>query len=251
MSGPLANKVAVVTGGSRGIGKAIALTLARDGATVVVNYNSSAGAAEDIVKQIGADRAVAVQADVSDLAASRSLIDQTVKKYGKIDILVLNAALLAQNGSLEKTTEEQFDKLYAANVKAPYFMLQHALPHIPQPGGRVLLFSTSLAAWSGISANYLLYVSTKGAIEQMTRVLAKDLGKRGITVNCIAPGPTATDGFYEGKTDQIVKMVESASPLDRLGKPEEIADMVAIVSRPESGLLNGQIIRINGGMTVG
>lgn len=250
MSGPLAGKIALVTGASRGIGRAIALALARDGASVVVNYVSSAGPAEEVVKQIGSDRAVAIQADMSSLKAGKSLIEQTVQKYGRIDILVLNAAQLAQNGSLEDTTEELFDKLYATNVKAPFFMIKEALPHIPK-GGRVLLFSTSLTNSSSLTPNYLLYVSTKGAIEQMTRVLAKDLGPRGITINCLNPGPTATDGFYDGKTDDIVKHVTSLIPIGRLGKPEEIADMVAMVAKPESGLLNGQVIRINGGFTVG
>ncbi|KAF2152624.1 putative short chain type dehydrogenase [Myriangium duriaei CBS 260.36] len=249
MSAPLAGKVALVTGASRGIGKAIALKLAQDGANVVINYVSSAGPAEDLVKQIGSDRAIAIQADMTSVAAGKSLLEQTVSKWGRIDILVLNAALLAQNGTLENTTEDQFDKLYACNVKAPYFMIQAALPHIPK-GGRVVLFSTSLTASSNITPNYLLYVSTKGAIEQMTRVLAKDLGKRGITVNCISPGPTATDGFYEGKNDQIVKMIESSIPFGRLGQVEEIADMVSVIVRPEGRWVNGQNIRVNGGMTV-
>ncbi|GAM85547.1 hypothetical protein ANO11243_035540 [Dothideomycetidae sp. 11243] len=250
MSGPLAGKIAIVTGASKGIGKATALALGKDGATVVVNYNSSAGPAEEVVKQIGSDRAIAIQADVSKLDAAKSLIDQTVKKYGKVDLLILNAAVLAQNGSLENTTEEMFDRLYGTNVRSPFFTIKHALQHIPK-GGRVLFFSTSLTTFSPITPNYLLYVSTKGAIEQMTRVLAKDLAKRGITVNCVSPGPTATDGFYEGKTDEIVKAVTNNLPLGRLGEPEEVANMVSMLCRPESSLFTGQIVRVNGGMTVG
>lgn len=250
MSGPLAGKVAVVTGASRGIGKAVALALGRDGATVVVNYMSSAGPAEEVVKEIGSDRATAIQADVSQVKASTGLIEKVVAKYGRVDILVLNAAQATPKGSIEQTTEDEFDRLYACNVKAPFFTLQTALPHIPD-GGRVLLFSTSLTNWSNVSGNYLLYVSTKGAVEQMTRVLAKDLAKRGITVNCISPGPTATEGFYAGKTEQIVNHIVSTIPTGRLGRAEEVADVVTMIARPESSLVNGVILPVNGGFTVG
>lgn len=124
------------------------------------------------------------------------------------------------------------------------------MKHIPE-GGRVLLFSTSLTVAGNITPNYLLYVSTKGAIEQMTRVLAKDLGQRKITVNTISPGPTATDGFFEGKNDTILKTIAASNPYNRIGTPEEIANAVVFVASPESSWMNGQNFRINGGMTVG
>ena len=249
MTGILTGKVALVTGASRGIGKATALALAKEGATVVVNYVKSAGPAEEVVKQIGSDRAVAIQADVSSVAKGKALIDKTVEKYGKIDFLILNAGLLFETGTLAATTEADFDKLYNANVKGPYFMLQAAVQHIPK-GGRVVFFSTSLTNFSPITPNYLLYVSTKGAVEQLVRIASKDLGARGINVNCISPGPTGTDAFYDGKNPEIIKRLEGANPFGRLGEPDEIASMITVLCKPESTWVNGQNIRVNGGFTV-
>jgi 3-oxoacyl-[acyl-carrier protein] reductase len=250
MVGPLTGKVALVTGASRGIGRATAIKLAKEGANVVINYVSSAGAANEVVNEIGTDRAIAVQADVTKSSDIRSLIKQTVDRFQRIDVLVLNAGLLLQNGSLDVVDEEIFDQLFAANVKAPLLMTQEAVQHIPD-GGRVLLFSSSLTAASGITPNYLLYAATKGAIEQMTRVLAKDLGRRGITVNTISPGPIGTDAYFVDKTEQMVQMQKSFSPMGRLGNPEDVANVIAFLASDESQWVNGQNIRINGGMTVG
>ncbi|KAA8650994.1 hypothetical protein EYZ11_004292 [Aspergillus tanneri] len=250
MAGRLQGKVALVTGASRGIGRATALALAKEGARVVVNYVSSAAAAEEVVAEIGSDDAISVKADVSKLDDIRKLIDQTVERFSKIDILVLNAGLLWQAGDLMSITEDNFDRLFAANVRGPLFTVQAAAPHIPD-GGRVLLFSTSLAGFSMITPNYLLYTATKGAVEQMTRVLAKDLGRRGITVNTISPGPIGTDAYFVGKTEQMVQMQSNMAPAGRLGKPEEVANVIAFISSDDSQWVNGQTLRINGGMTVG
>ena len=250
MPGRLAGRVALVTGASRGIGRATALKLGQEGASVVVNYISSKGPAEEVVQEIGSDKALAVQADVSNLIDIKSLVKQTVDRFKRIDILVLNAGLLWQDGSLAATNEETFDKLFAANVKGPLFMVQESAPFIPE-GGRVLLFSSSLTAVSSITPNYLLYAATKGAVEQMTRALAKDLGKRSITVNTISPGPIGTDAYYVGKTEQMIHLQSNLSPMGRLGKPEEIANVVAFIASSESQWVHGQNIRINGGMTVG
>ncbi|KAL2840290.1 hypothetical protein BJY01DRAFT_218579 [Aspergillus pseudoustus] len=246
----LSGKVALVTGASRGIGRATALALAKDGASVVVNYISSSAAAEEVVAEIGSDRAVAIQADVSKKDDITRLIKETVDRFGKIDILVLNAGLLWQKGDLLSIKEEDFDTLFAANVKGPLLTVQAAEPHIPD-GGRIMLFSTSLAAFSMVQPNYLLYTASKGAVEQMTRVLAKDLGRRGVTVNTIAPGPIGTDAYYVGKTEEMVQMQSRIAPAGRLGKPEEVANVVTFIASEESQWVNGQTIRINGGMTVG
>lgn len=246
----LTGKTAIITGASKGIGRACALALGSQGANVVVNYVSSEGPAQEVVKTIGSDRAIAVKADVSDLAQGKDLVAKTVEKFGKIDILVMNAGVLMQNGSLENIEESDFDRLYNVNVKAPLFMVQDAQKHM-SAGGRVMLFSTSLTTLSTITPNYLLYVSTKGAIEQMTRILAKDLGKKGITVNTISPGPTGTDGFYEGKNEQLLNMIKSWNPMGRIGEPEEIANVVSFIAGEESSWMNGQNFRVNGGMTVG
>ncbi|KIA75808.1 short chain dehydrogenase [Aspergillus ustus] len=247
----LSGKVALVTGASRGIGRATALALAKDGASVVVNYISSSTAAEEVVSEIGSDRAVAIQADVSKKTDITRLINETVARFGKIDILVLNAGLLWQKGDLLSIKEEDFDTLFAANVKGPLLTVQAAEPHIPSDGGRIMLFSTSLAAFSMVQPNYLLYTASKGAVEQMTRVLAKDLGRRGVTVNTIAPGPIGTDAYYVGKTEEMVQMQSRIAPAGRLGRPEEVASVVTFIASAESQWVNGQTIRINGGMTVG
>ncbi|KAF7158945.1 hypothetical protein CNMCM5623_004124 [Aspergillus felis] len=250
MASRLAGKVALVTGASRGIGRATALALAKDGAKVVVNYISSSSAADEVVKEIGADHSVAIQADVSKLDDIKRLVQQTVDRFGKIDILVLNAGLLWQNGALDNVTEEDFDHLFSANVKGPLFTVKEAVPHIPD-GGRILLFSTSLAGFSMIMPNYLLYAATKGAVEQLTRALAKDLGRRNITVNTISPGPIGTDAYFVGKSEQMVEIQSKLAPAGRLGKPEEVANVVAFLASNESQWVNGQNVRINGGMTVG
>ncbi|KAL3477074.1 hypothetical protein BJX99DRAFT_128748 [Aspergillus californicus] len=246
----LTGKVALVTGASRGIGRATALTLAKEGASVVINYISSSKAAAEVVAEIGADRAHAIQADVSKREDIARLIKETVARFGKIDTLVLNAGLLWMQGDLMSIKEEDYDRIFAANVRGPLFTVQEAAPHIPD-GGRVMLFSSTLAAFSMITPNYLLYTASKGAVEQMTRVLAKDLGRRQITVNTIAPGPIGTDAFYEGKTEQMIQMSSKMSPAGRLGKPEDIAHVVSFLASDESAWVNGQTLRVNGGMTVG
>ncbi|KAL8797313.1 MAG: hypothetical protein Q9195_000467 [Heterodermia aff. obscurata] len=246
---PLAGKVALITGGSKGIGRAVALRLAKDGAVVVINYSSDASAADEVVKNIGSDRCVAIQADAGSLGGIERLVKETVDQFGKIDILIPNAGV-APNLDLEHTTEEMFDRTYNVNVKGPYFLCQKAAPHMGE-GSRVILVSTSLCAFSPITPNYLLYVSSKGAIEQMTRVLAKDLGRKGVRVNAISPGPTGTDLFYTGKSEELLARLAGASPLNKIGDPEDIADVFAILASPDSRWVAGQIIRVNGGMTVG
>ncbi|EAW11911.1 putative short chain dehydrogenase/reductase family oxidoreductase [Aspergillus clavatus NRRL 1] len=246
----LSGKVALVTGASRGIGRATALALAKDGANVVVNYIASAASAEQVVSEIGREHAIAVQADVSKREDIARLVKTTVDRFGKIDVLVLNAGLLWQKGDLLSITEQDFDTLFAANVRSPLFTIQEAAPHLTE-GGRVMLFSTSLAAFSGVTPNYLLYAASKGAVEQMTRVLAKDLGRRGITVNTIAPGPIGTDAYFVGNNEQMVQLQSNLAPTGRLGKPEEVAAVVNFIASDQSQWVNGQTIRINGDMTVG
>jgi 3-oxoacyl-[acyl-carrier protein] reductase len=178
---PLSGKTALITGASKGIGASTALHLASLGAHVVVNYSSSAVPAEALVSQIGS-RATAIKADVSSLPEITRLVAETISwsPSSKIDILIPSAAV-SDMRTVEQTTEEDFDRTYNLNVKGPYFLVKEALPHMTE-GGRVVLLSTSLCNSSPITPNYLLYTSSKGAIEQMTRILAKDLGTRGITV---------------------------------------------------------------------
>ncbi|KAL8876757.1 MAG: hypothetical protein Q9192_008805, partial [Flavoplaca navasiana] len=166
-SAPLAGKVALITGASKGIGKATALRLSKDGANVVIGYSFDAKSAEEVIKTIGHDRALAVKADVSIVTEMEKLVKQTVDKFGKIDILIPNAGV-APMKDLEQTTEEDFDFTMALNVKGPYFLCQEAARHMA-PGSHMVLLSSSLCINSGITPNYLLYVTSKGAVEQMTR----------------------------------------------------------------------------------
>lgn len=179
---PLANKTALITGASKGIGAATALLLSSLGARVVINYSSDSGPADALVQKIGSDKAIAIRANAGDVKDLERLVKETAawSSNGKIDILIPNAATSIMN-TVEQTTEENFDLTYNLNVKGPYFLVQKALPYM-EKGGHVVLLSTSLCASSTITPNYLLYTSSKGAIEQMTRILAKDLGTKGITV---------------------------------------------------------------------
>jgi 3-oxoacyl-[acyl-carrier protein] reductase len=238
----LAGKVALVTGASKGIGKATAIRLAQQGARVVATYGSDAAAANDLVKSI--DGALAIQSNAGSVTEIDALVKEVVERCGKIDILVCNAGIL-QMKDLENTTEEDFDRNFAVNVKGPYFLAQKAVPHMA-PGSHIIFLSTTLCTASTVQPNYLLYNSTKGAVEQMTRVMAKDLGKKHIYVNAVAPGPTGTELFFKGKNEQVLKMLAGASPMNRLGEPEDIAEAIAYLSG--SRWVSGQVVRVNGGM---
>ncbi|KAL4973666.1 hypothetical protein BDW66DRAFT_141731 [Aspergillus desertorum] len=242
----LSGKIALITGASKGIGKATAQRLASEGASLVINYNTDASSAQALVEEIGEDRALAVQADVSKLADIDRLVEAAVAKFGKIDILIPNAGILPMR-DLEHTTEEDFDFTYNLMVKGPYFLAQKAAKHIP-PGGRIILVSTGVTVLSNIAPAYLLYASAKAAVEQMTRVMAKDLARNGILVNCIAPGPTTTGLFLNGKSDQVLKAVAGFSPFNRIGEPEEIANALYFLCSKDSSWVSGQTLRVNGGM---
>ncbi|RPB11833.1 NAD(P)-binding protein [Morchella conica CCBAS932] len=246
LSLPLTGKIALITGASKGIGASIATKLHSQGATVIINYSRDPTPAAALVAQLGPFRSHHIKADVSSVTECKRLVDETVSRYGRIDILVLNAGVLP-NRDLAATTEDEFDGTFAVNVKGPYFITQAAAPHIPS-GGRVVFFSTSLTAATTVTPNYLLYIATKGAVEQMTRVLAKDLGRRGICVNCVSPGPTGTDLFYNGKPQAVVDMIAGWNPMGRIGTPEEVANVVRFLAGHESAWVNGQNMRVNGGM---
>ncbi|RVX73336.1 hypothetical protein B0A52_02978 [Exophiala mesophila] len=245
-SSPLSGKVALVTGGSKGIGAATATTLVKLGAKVVINYGRDSAAAEQLVQTLGADKSFAVQADAGTVDGVEQLVQATVDKYGKIDILVPNAGILPMK-TIESTTEADFDRAFNLNVKGPYFLVQKALPHIPA-GGSIILVSTTQNHASTVSPPYTLYCTTKGAIEQLVRVLSKDLvAKKGIRVNAVAPGPTGTDLFYEGKSEQVLKAIAGLNPHNRIGTPEEIADTIAYLAGEGARWITGQTIAVNGG----
>ncbi|KAI0439980.1 hypothetical protein F4803DRAFT_495104 [Xylaria telfairii] len=243
----LRGKVAIITGASKGIGKASAIAFARLGATVVVNYSSDEEAAQQTlteIQKLGAGQARLVRADAGTLSGVQSLVKETVDTYSKIDVLVLNAGIMPMK-DLEHTTETDFDRTFAINVKGPYFLAQAAAPHMPR-GSHLIFTSTTLCTASTVMPGYLLYNSTKGAIEQMTRVISKDLGRKGILVNAIAPGPTGTELFFRGKSEEMLKTIASFNPQGRIGTPEEIAE--AVVFLAQSSWVSGQVLRANGGM---
>jgi len=249
-------KVALVTGASRGIGRAIALRLAGDGALVAVHFAHHAKAAAETVAEIEArgGQAFAVRADLSTLDGVRALFaatDRTLRKLTgarEFDVLVNNAGI-SQGGALEETTEAEFDELIAVNVKAPFFIVREALPRL-RDGGRVVNVSsgTSLFAYP----DELAYSMTKGSINVMTRALAKQLGPRGITVNAVAPGIIDTD-FHGGwlRDPQAREFAASLSPLGRVGEPADIADVVAFLVSDDARWVTGALLDATGGALLG
>ena len=242
----LAGKVAIVTGASRGIGRAIALRLSQEGASVVVNYARGAEQAKDVVSAIEAagGKALAVQADVSKTAEIRDLFDRTQETYSQIDILVNNAGVVLYKPVAE-VTEAEFDNLFAINVKGTFFACQEAAKRMAE-GGRIVNFSSSTTAM--LLPTYGAYVATKGAVEQLTRSLAKELGDREITVNVISPGPTDTELFTVGKTAEQIQRFTQMTALGRLGKVEDIAEVTAFLCSEQARWITGQNIRVNGGI---
>jgi 3-oxoacyl-[acyl-carrier protein] reductase len=242
----LHEKVAVVTGSSRGIGRAIAEKLGKEGASVVVNYASKAKEADEVVATVQSQggQALAVQADVGKTQDIQSLFEQTVSRFGKIDILINNAGILSTQ-PITEITEEDFDKIFAVNVKSVFFACQQAAQRMSK-GGRIVNISSTVT--SLMFPNYGLYAASKGAVEQITRVLAKELGGQEITVNAVSPGPTDTELFRHGKTEAQIGNLAQMSAFGRLGEPLDIADVVAFLVSDEARWISGQNIRVNGAL---
>jgi 3-oxoacyl-[acyl-carrier protein] reductase len=242
----LANKVAVVTGASDGIGRAIAERLAQDGATVVVNYGKSADKARQVVAGIEAKggKAVAVQADMSNVADARRLVKDAVKTFGQLDILVNNAGMFLIKDLVEMS-EEEFDRMFALNTKGPYFALQEAAK-VMKKGGRIVNISTdgTHLGFGGSTA----YLGSKGALEQFTKGLAHELASKGITVNTVSPGYTETAMLPPDPAFRTFG--EQASPFKRIGTGKDIADIVAFVVSEDSRWLTGQNIHAGGGVVM-
>ncbi|GKZ62743.1 hypothetical protein AnigIFM49718_010166 [Aspergillus niger] len=217
----LSGQVVVVAGASKGIGRAIVLRAAAAGASVVINYMSDVKGANSLVAQVGSDRAFAVRADISKIAEIDELIKATVARFGRIDVLIPNAAYVPSS-DLRNVTEEDFELAFAVNVKGPCFLAKKALPYM-QPGSNIIFISTDLTDASSVPAHFLLYTSTKAAMNQMVKVLARDLAHMGIRVNAISPGATSTESFHRAQDDTGAQMIASHNPFNRIGEPDEIA----------------------------
>ena len=242
----LIEKVAIITGASAGIGRAIAERLAQEGATVVVNYGKSADKAKQVVAGIEAKggKAVAIQADMSKIADVRRVVRETVQRFGRLDILVNNAGMFTFKPLVE-TTEQEFDQIFSLNAKGPYFAMQEAAKVIAD-GGRIVNISTdgTHIGFAGATA----YLGSKGALEQFTKGLAHELASKRITVNTVSPGYTDTAMMPADPTFRQIG--EQASPLKRLGTPKDIADVVAFVVSEEARWLTGQNIHAGGGVVM-
>jgi len=239
-------RVAIVTGASKGIGAAVAQRLAREGLAVVVNYAHGREAAEQVVRAVegAGGRAVAAQADIGAAEGMPALFDAAEQAFGGADILVNNAGIM-QLAPIAQVEDAAFERQVAINLGGVFRGLREAARRLRQ-GGRIISFSSSVVGL--YQPGYGVYAATKAAVEAMTHVLAKELGPRGITVNAVAPGPVETELFLKDKTEAQVRAVAGMSPFGRLGRPEDIAGVVAFLAGAESGWVNGQVIRANGGM---
>jgi len=242
----LTDKVALVTGASRGIGAAIAARLAADGAKVVVNYSLSERAANEIVESIReqGDDAIAIQADISELDQIPGLFDQTLNKFGRLDILVNNAAY-SQRRTLDQIDLDHFMRHFRLNVRGLLFAMHEASKHLKQ-GGRIINITSGIVR--ARVAGSAVYAGSKAAVEAFTRCIAAELGPRGITVNSLAPGVTDTDMLQQSVPEAVQKALVGQTPLGRLGTPADIADAVAFLASDESRWIPGEVIGVNGGL---
>lgn len=240
----LSGKVAIVTGSSRGIGRAIAERLAQDGASVVINYARSADKAKEAIAGIEArgGQALALQADMSQVKDIRHLFQATVDHFGHLDILVNNAGLAVYK-PLAEVTEEEFDATFTLNARGTFFALQEAARRMAD-GGRIVSISTGGTVSASPTASF--YAGSKAAVEQFTKALAKEIGGRGITVNVVSPGFTDTEML--ANNPQFKEKGAKMSPLGRLGQPADVADVVAFLVSEQARWLTGQNIQAGGGV---
>lgn len=245
----LTGKVALVTGASRGIGRQIAVTLAGYGALVIVNYNGSQAKAEAVVDEIEAHggHAEAIQCNVADFEASKALIDQVVKKYGRLDILVNNAGITRDN-LIMKMSEEDFDQVLAANLKGTFNCAKHVSRQmLKQKSGRII----NISSVSGVMGNagQANYCASKAGVIGLTKSLARELGSRSITVNAVAPGFIETE-MTAVLPEEVKKTMGEQIPLKRFGKPQDVAEAVAFLASDQAGYITGQVLQTDGGMAM-
>ena len=240
----LTEKVALITGGSRGIGAAIARRLAADGASVAITYANNAGAASSVVKAIELDggKAVAIQADAVDTEAVKGAVEKTVATFGRLDVLVNNAGTAIPK-TFEETTLEEMDRVIDINVRGTLAATQAALKHM-KSGGRIIMIGSCVGE-RALTPGLVAYSATKGAVKMFTQGLSREVGSRGITVNNVQPGPIDTD-LNPASGDWAIPQ-KAATALDRYGHVDEIAAMVAFVAGPESSYITGANLTVDGG----
>jgi len=241
----LKNKVAIVTGASKGIGMHIAKALAHAGAKVVVNYAGDQAGAAHVVAEIHASggEAIAVRADVSKTIEVKSLFSAAIAKFGKVDLLINNAGIAIYK-LIKDTSDDDFDRIFDINVRGVFLTLREAATRL-EDGGRIVNLSSSVTRL--MMPAYGSYSATKAAVEQLTRVFAKEVGQRGITVNSISPGPTNTELFTAGKNEETIKRLAAMAALGRIGEPDDITRVVLFLVSDDAAWVTAQNLGVNGG----
>ncbi|ASL48717.1 3-oxoacyl-acyl-carrier-protein reductase FabG (plasmid) [Burkholderia sp. AD24] len=239
------SRVAIVTGGSRGIGRAIALRLAQDGLALVVNYAVNEAAAQETVETIRAagGEAVASRGDVGAPEDVERIFSNALHAFGRVDVVVNSAGVMSPS-AIADSDLTAFDAMIAVNLRGTFLMMSHAAQVLPE-GGRFVALSSSVIAKN--FPGYGPYIASKAAVEGLVRVFANELRGRGITVNAVAPGPVATDLFLAGKSEALIDEIARQAPLERLGQPEDIAQAVSFLVGSDGSWINGHVLRANGG----
>ncbi len=241
----MTDRVAIVTGASGGIGHATAVQLAKAGMAVAVHYAGNKGRAQEVADEITAvgGRAMAIGADIADEQQVAAMFDAIEAEFGGVDVVVNTAGIMLLAPLVDFDLDE-FDKMLRTNVRGTFVVSQQAARRV-RKGGAIINFSTSITKIA--APTYTAYAATKGAVDAMTLILAKEMRGRDVTVNAVAPGPTATPLYFNGKTQDVIDRAKAASPLERLGEPADIAEAVAFLAGP-ARWVNGQIIYVNGGV---
>jgi 3-oxoacyl-[acyl-carrier protein] reductase len=238
-------KTAIITGASRGIGRAVAKRLGRDGFSIVVNYAGNATEADAAAAEIksAGGEAICVKGDVANPVDVENLFQVTLKTFGSVDVVVNNAGIMPLS-PIGKSDLELFDRVINTNLRGTFLVLAQAAQHVA-PGGRIIAFSSSVLARS--FPTYGPYIASKAGVEGLVHVLANELRGRNITVNVVAPGPVATQLFLGDKTQEQIDQITKMAPLERLGQPEDIASVISFLAGPDGGWVNSQVLRANGG----